>query len=500
MNEHTKQVIKENILASIEVLKKEMLSRKEIKGLTIDETLEKLTSITFEKINQNNNEISVEEVKEVINEEFKYTEFMINDYEIQEKIRKSFNKAVAEMEENIDKYKRKLTHSLSSINNIYENIREFVLREINELMSSNKIFDKSDLFQYNAVESYDYTSITRVYVVSKEEMLEINKNRLRYNYESAKYIVSGLLNNVKKCEEYTIKLYPVWKSASDFDNFTYEVKYNGQLIKSDELKCIAIYNSMYLSLMCKGVFYDIKDFWNYTLYQEYNINDKTKEALFNLGCYTITLLGEHHNDIIEKIMFMLYPKLEYIEARKIYYNSYETQVMTIEQIVDAVQFLVYEHQNKNCCLLLDITSDLDVRLTHIYQVLPKLTSTFSELINNNKIRILDEPVYVIRLPELVLNGSDIEYCNRMLEVADKCNIPAYARLKGFNYYKYFYIEIEKEVREVVDKTLVEKDKAIAKMKIFNQDMSNIDNDWVTSLIERDIRQLLIDKGIVKVIE
>ena len=62
MNEHTKQLIKENILTSIEALKKEMLSRKEIKGLTINETLEKLTSLTFEKINQNNNEISLDEV------------------------------------------------------------------------------------------------------------------------------------------------------------------------------------------------------------------------------------------------------------------------------------------------------------------------------------------------------------------------------------------------------------------------------------------------------
>lgn len=500
MDEHTKQLIKESILASIEVLKKEMLSRKEIKGLTIDETLEKLTSLTFEKVNQNNNEISLDEVKEVISKEFKYTEFMINDYEIQEKIRKSFDKAVTEIDKNINKYRRKLIHSLSSINNIYENIREFVLREINGLMSTNKIFDESDLFQYNAAEPFGYASKTVVHIATKEEMLEINKKRLIHNYASARYIVSGILNKIKICEEYTIKLYPVWKSASGSDNLTYEVEYKGQLIKSDELKCIAMYNSMYLSLMCKGVFYDITDFWNYTLYQEYNINDKTKEALFNLGCYTITLLGEHHNDIIEKIMFKLYPKLEYIEARKIYYNSYETQMMTIEQVVDAVQFLVYEHQNKNCCLLLDITSDLDVKLTHIYQVLPKLTSVFNEVTRDNKIRVLDEPIYVIRLPELVLNGSDDEYCNRMLEVADKCNIPAYARLKGFNYYKYFYIKVEKEVREVVDKTLIEKDKTIAKMKIFNQDMSDIDNDWVTSIIERDIRQLLIDKGIVKVKE
>ena len=499
MNENTKQVIEDNILMSIETLKKDMLSRKEIKGLRIEETLEKITSLTFERIeHQDNNEISIDEVRKVINEEFKYKEFMINDYETQEKIRKNFSKAVTEMEESIDKYRKKLIYSLTNINNIYENIREFVLRELNDLMNNDKIFDESDLFQYDKIASLDVTSITMVHIVTKEEMLEINKKRLKHNYESAKYLVSEALNKVKRYEAYTTKMYPVFKSTSNRNDSTYKVEYKGQIIESKDLKYIARYNRMYLSTMSKTV-YDSKDLGNYTLYQDYNINNETKEALLNLGCYTITLLGEHHNDVIEKIMFMIYPKLKYVKARKVYYNQYETQVMTIEQIIDAVQFLVYEHKNKNCALLLDVTSDLDARLTHIYQVLPKLTSIFSELTNNNKIRIIDEPVYIIRLPELVLNGSDTEYCNRVLEVADKCNIQAYARLKGFDYYKYFYIEIKKEIREVVDKALIEKDRTIAKMKLFNQGMDSINNDWVTSNIEKDIiRQLLIDKEVVKV--
>ena len=505
MNDDTRSLIERGILVSIKDLKKEMLSRKEIKGLTIGETLEKLSSLTFENLKQYDglkqceDEISIEDAKKVINEKFKYTEFMIDDYEIQEKIRQNFNRAITEMEDNIDKYKKKLINSLTIIDNIYENIREFVLRELNEIMSKNKLFSEADFFQDTTIASFAYATKETIYILTEEEMQELNKKRLITRNGTTQYLVNKIYTTQAK-EVYTSKLYPIGAVPEINKKRAYIVKYNEHIIEDYELNFIAEYNKMYVSLLCKGMVADYKDLHNYPLYQYYNIDNKTKETLLDIGCYTITLLAEHYNDIIERIMFKMYPKLEYVAARKLYYNQYETQVLTIEQIIDIVQFLVYTHKNRNCCLMIDITSDIDVRLTSMYQVLPKLESAITELTNRDTLNILDEPVYVIRLPKLVLNEKDDRYCNRMLEVADKCNIPAYIKLRGFDYYKHFYIRVNDRLREIVDKTLIEKDRTVAKMEIFNQNTGDIDNEYVAKLIERNVKQFLENRGVLKLKE